>query len=226
MAESDFQRVPLTYAIDALKLYFEDQSDVYVSGDLFIYFEEGNPQAVVAPDVFVVFGVANKPRRTYKVWEEKRRVPDFVLEITSRTTYFHDQGTKRGLYALLGVREYFQYDPTQDYLDPPLQGFRLESGSYGELPVSVLDDGTLSIYSQVLGLDVRVEGDELTFYDPRRGYKLPSYQEAVSDLKQERDTRQAAELLARQEAEARKAAEQRIAELEAQLAALRGGSKS
>jgi Uma2 family endonuclease len=212
MAESDFQRTPLTYAIDALKLYFEDQSDVYVSGDLFIYFEEGNPQAVVAPDVFVVFGVANKPRRTYKVWEEKRRVPDFVLEITSRTTYFHDQGTKRGLYALLGVREYFQYDPTRDYLDPPLQGFRLEGGSYGELPVPVLDDGTLSIYSQVLGLDVRVEGDELTFYDPRRKYKLPSYREAVSGLNEERVARQAAE--------------KQVAELQAQLAVLRRESKS
>ncbi len=67
VAESDFQRVPLTYAIEALQRYFQDQSDVYVSGDLFIYFEEGNPQAVVAPDVFVVFGVEKKPRRTYKL---------------------------------------------------------------------------------------------------------------------------------------------------------------
>jgi hypothetical protein len=57
-----------------------------------------------------------------------------------------------------------------------------------------------------------VEGDELTFYDPRRNYKLPSYREAVSDLNQERVARQAAE--------------KQVAELQAQLAALRGESKS
>jgi Uma2 family endonuclease len=205
MAESDFQRQPLTYAIEALQRYFQDQSDVYVSGDLFIYFEEGNPEAVVAPDVFVVFGVEKKQRRTYKLWEEKRRMPDFVLEITSKTTYYHDQGTKRGLYALLGVHEYFQYDPTRDYLDPPLQGFRLEGGSYESLPLSVLADGTLSTYSQVLGLEVRVEQGELSFYDPIRHYKLPSYGEAVSKLE---------------------TAEHRIADLEAQLAALRGERKA
>ena len=27
---------------------------------MFIYYEEGNPEAVVAPDVFVVFGTANE----------------------------------------------------------------------------------------------------------------------------------------------------------------------
>ncbi len=135
-----------------------------------------------------------------------------MLEITSKTTYFHDQGTKRGLYALLGVREYFQYDPTRDYLDPPLQGSRLRGGSYEELPLVELDDGTLSIYSQVLGLDVHFNEDELSFYDPIRRYKLPSYSEAVSELEEEKLARQTAE--------------KRIAELEAQLAALRGESKA
>lgn len=51
MAESDFQLRPLTYAVEALGIYFQDRPNVYVSGDLFVYYEKGNPEAVVAPDV-------------------------------------------------------------------------------------------------------------------------------------------------------------------------------
>ena len=54
MAESDFQLTPLSYARDALRHHFRDRDDVYVSGNLLIYYEEGNPDAKVAPDVFVV----------------------------------------------------------------------------------------------------------------------------------------------------------------------------
>ena len=37
MAESDFQREPLMYAVEALGAYFQRRADVYVSGNLFIY---------------------------------------------------------------------------------------------------------------------------------------------------------------------------------------------
>ena len=94
MAESDFQRGPLTYAVEALSLYFKDQDDVYVSGNILIYYEEGNPQAVVSPDVFAVQGVSNQKRRVYKVWEENR-TPDFVIEITSKSTRSNDKGEAR-----------------------------------------------------------------------------------------------------------------------------------
>ena len=47
-----------------------------------------------------------------------------VFEITSRGTRLEDLGTKRALYAMLGVREYFLYDPLGEYLQPPLQGYR------------------------------------------------------------------------------------------------------
>lgn len=65
MAETDHQRTPLTYAVDRLRLHFRDRPDVYVSGNLFIYYEEGNPQAVVAPDVFMVMGADGRPTNDY-----------------------------------------------------------------------------------------------------------------------------------------------------------------
>jgi Uma2 family endonuclease len=146
MAESDFQRNYLIYAVEALGVHFQDREDVYVSGNLFIYYEEGNPQAVVAPDVFVVVGAPKHDRSSYRLWQEPR-APDFVLEVTSRSTRSEDQGAKRGIYAFLGVQEYWQYDPTGDYLVPPLQGARLEGRNYQPLRETTLPDGSPTLHS-------------------------------------------------------------------------------
>jgi Uma2 family endonuclease len=216
MAESDFQRKPLTYAVEALGIYFQDRADVYVSGNMFIYYEEGNPASVVAPDVFVVFGTAKRERSSYFVWQEPKG-PDFVLEITSRRTRSQDQGPKRGTYAFLRVPEYFQYDPTADYLRPPLQGLRLVGDHYEALPTRQSPDGTLSVSSAVLGLELRVEGGVLHFYDPTTGQKLLSHREAEQARQAAEQARQESEAQAQAALAALRAAEARIAELEARV---------
>lgn len=209
MAESDFQREYLIYAVEALRDHFRDRDDVYVSGNLFIYYEEGNPKAVVAPDVFVVIGASNHDRPSYKLWNEPKG-PDFVLEITSKSTRGEDQGAKRGIYAYLGVREYWQYDPTGDYLDPPLQGLQLVERNYWPLRAAAPVPGGFSLHSEVLGLDLRLEEGVLRFHDPRTGRKLLSYREAEQ-------ARLATEANAAREMALRQAAEARLAELEARL---------
>jgi Uma2 family endonuclease len=219
IAESDFQREPLIYAVEALRIYFQARQDVYVSGNLFLYYEEGNPQAVVAPDVFVVLGAAKHDRPSYRLWQEPK-APDFVLEITSRSTRSADQGTKRGLYAYLGVREYWQYDPTGDYLVPVLHGLVLLGDHYAALPATTLADGTLSLPSAVLGLDVRLEQGQLRFVDPATGAVLLTHQEAEQARQQVEQARQHAEARVRQERTARQVAEARLAELQARLQAL------
>ena len=204
VAESDFQLGPLIYTIDALRAHFQGREDVYVAGDLFLYYEEGNPRAVVAPDIFVVLGAPNHPRSSYMLWREPK-APDFVLEITSQSTRVQDQGTKRERYALLRVQEYFQYDPTRDYLEPPLQGLRLVGNVYQAIPATTSPEGTLMLRSAVLGLELRLEEGTLRLYDPTTGQKLLSYQETEQ---------------AWREAEERaRAAEARVAELEARLRA-------
>ena len=237
MAESDSQRIPLTYAVDRLRYYFRNHADVYASGNLLIYYEEGNPRARVAPDVFVVFGVRNVERSSYRLWEEGKG-PDFVLEITSRATWREDQRKKRELYRRLGVREYWQYDPTRDYLEPPLQGSELVGGAYERLPEREMADGTLALRSEVLGLELRLAGRRLRFHDPKSGEDLPDLAEtearveqeatarrqeaaarqaAETRIQQEVAARRAAETRVQQEAAARQAAEARLAELEALL---------
>ena len=55
VAESDYQRPYIAYGTEILNIFFANQPQVYVSGNLLIYYDEGNPKARVAPDVFVVF---------------------------------------------------------------------------------------------------------------------------------------------------------------------------
>lgn len=201
MAESDFQLIPLIYAITALRIYFQDHPDVYVAGDMLLYFEQGNPKAVVAPDVFVVVGAPKRRRRSYMLWREPK-APDFILEITSASTAGQDLGIKKGLYAYLGVKEYFQFDPTADYLNPPLQGLRLEDGVYTPILPEPSSNGTLRLLSETLGLHLELHKDEFRFVGPD-GQRLLSAEESEAARKAE--------------AAARKLAEARIAQLEAKL---------
>jgi Uma2 family endonuclease len=207
MAESDLHRQCMVDAIETLEDHFAAEPDVYVSGDLLLYYEEGNWRRSVAPDVFVVWGVAKGHRDIYKLWEEGVP-PAWVLEVTSRTTRREDVRTKRNLYTALGVTEYFLFDPRGDYLRPVLQGYALRNGGYMPIQPEPLPDGAL--VSRTLGLRLHAHGETLRFSDPRTGALLPTRQEA----------RRAAEQ-ARQAAEARAAtAETELARLRAELARL------
>jgi Uma2 family endonuclease len=110
MAETDLHRDEMIELILALTRRYQDVPDVYVSGNLFLYYVQGDPRAVVAPDVFLVRGVPKRKRRIYKLWEEGR-VPSLVIELTSDNTQDEDIDRKKSLYQRLGVEEYFLHDP-------------------------------------------------------------------------------------------------------------------
>ena len=131
--------------------------DAYVGSDMLMYWEEGDIDKRVSPDVFVAFGPDKEPeRRVWKVWEEGVAA-DFVLEVTSRSTQGRDEGFKAELYERLGVTEYWQFDPTEDYLRPNLKGRRLgPDGAYEAVPLE-RRDGALVGWSEVLGLELRPE---------------------------------------------------------------------
>jgi Uma2 family endonuclease len=222
IAESDATRNYLSYCVEALRLYFQSRQRVYVSGNLFVYYEEGNNKLWIAPDVFVIFGVNSRDRRSYKSWQEGGKLPSFVLEITSFSTKKQDEVEKPQLYASLGVEEYFQYDPTSDYLNPQLRGARLLNGVYQPLPLQSRHN-TPFIHSQVLGLDLQLQSPqqplplglvplpkELRFYDPQTGAKLLSRQEVEQAREQAERDRDEAE---RDRDEARQRADQLAAKL-------------
>ena len=232
LAENDWQLRAILGSFASLDLHFRDRPDVYVSGDLFIYYEEGNPRARVAPDVFVVFGVPKRNRPIYKLWEEGV-VPAFVMEVASRGTWREDEGRKARLYERLGVREYWQYDPTGEYLGLNLKGRRLVDGVYEPQPVVEYLDGTVLLRSETLGLDFHVKGEEMCFFDPETGERVfnPLQPDAVAEARikaAEAHYKAAVEATAAAEARFEAAAaraetaEARVAELEALLCEERG----
>ena len=183
MPEGDIQRRNLSYATEALKLWFEKQENVYVSGNLFIRYEQDLAEKRVAPDIFVVFGMSNKDRVSYTIGEDGGKAPDFVLEVISKGTRTKDRKQNPLIYKYLGVKEYFQYDPSSKFLKPSsLHGVRLENGEYIAIASSVLEDGTLSLHSEVLGLDLHLYPSlNFRFFDPISNQMLRSYAEAEHD---------------------------------------------
>jgi len=216
MAETEVHLKDMIDTIEVLWDHFAAQPNVYVCGNLLLYYEEGNPRKHVAPDVLVALDVRKEPPRDYYlVWKEGK-APDFIIEITSKSTKQEDKKKKFGIYRdILRVTEYFLFDPTEDYLDPPLQGFRLVGGEYARIePIA----GRLP--SQVVGLHLERDAQKLRLFDPATGQRLLTRLEG----------REAAERRAEEEhrrATAAEAARQRLAEenerLRREIEALRRG---
>ena len=71
LGETGIQVLVILRLLQILIDRYAERDDVHVIGDIYLYYEEGNPRAVVSPDVMVVFGVPrDPPRRVFKVWEE------------------------------------------------------------------------------------------------------------------------------------------------------------
>jgi Uma2 family endonuclease len=207
MAETETHRDDMMDLIQSLQDYFTLEPLVCVSGNMLMYYEEGNRRKHVSPDVFVVRGIEKKKRDNYLIWEEGK-APDLVIELTSKSTKREDEQKKRVLYRdVLKVAEYFLFDPTEDYLNPPLQGFRLTNGEYSRIEPL---DGRLP--SEVLGLHLERDGEELRLYDPKRQFRLLTRSERASEAEQRAETAEQRAETAKQRAQL---AEQRAEESEA-----------
>jgi len=241
MAETEFHLNNMFELIRELKGYFSVVNDVYVCGNMLMYYVPGNKRKHVSPDVFVVRGIDKRIRENYLVWEEGK-APDLVIELTSTSTKHEDLETKFKLYRdVLKVHEYFLFDPQSAYLTPSMQGYRLLGGHY-----SVIHPVNGRLPSKVLGLHLERSETALRLFDPACGKWLPTEsetlqqaalarQKAEEGLEQETLARQETEeglqqeTLARREAEAglqqetlaRQKAEASLHEAEAELEMLR-----
>ena len=166
--ESDLHRDLMLALIETLKWWFADEPSVYVSGNLLIHYERGNRRIHVAPDVFVVRGVGNYRRENYLLWEE--RPVDVVIELTSKTTMLEDIEEKYNLSIdTLGVKEYFLFDPDEEYRKPSFQGYRKVKDRFR--PIKPIAD---RLPSKFLGLHLERLGNELRLWSPADGSRLPT----------------------------------------------------
>ncbi len=172
MAETDEHLEQMFYLISALKLWFERRSRIYVAGNNLIYYRQGDPRQRISPDVYVVKDVEKRRRRVYKVWEEKKS-PCVVIEVSSKGTRREDLVTKFRLYRdVLGVKEYYIYDPLREYLPGRMKAWELRRGVYVEQPI----EGD-RIKSPSLGLFLVDTGAMLRLVNPRNGEELPTHSE-------------------------------------------------
>ena len=223
MAENTVQCRAIREAMGALEHHYKPGREVGMASDLMLYYREGDPATYVAPDVMVSFGVRMLGLPNYKLWEVGKP-PEFVLEVSSQSSRELDRTKKVELYAGLGVREYFVFDPGDpedvgDGQDGKLSGYRLWGRKYVESGES--SDRGRELESEELGLLLRPEGKLVRFRDPVTGKDLPLHQEETegrieaeerqAEAERERDT----QMHGRREAEKRSAeAEERFAESE------------
>ena len=205
-AETPVHRQLMCELIDILQAYYAADPNVYVSGNMMMYYVEGNADKCVSPDVFVTLGIPRLPEREiYQVWCEGKG-PDIVIELTSPSTARIDQRRKFDLYRdILKVKEYILFDPRDQTLaGTNLCGFRLIDDQYELIP-KVAD----RLASEVLGLQLHASGQQLRLYDLRRAVYLPTPAEVREALRHESAARLAVEARADREAAACLAAEAR-----------------
>ena len=217
LADGRVQQGPLTYSREMIRFHLRDRSDrMAVEGDMFVYYvgqdDNGRPtRNVVAPDVFVVAGVPDRPdRNSYVLWREPQARLQFVLEIASKSTAARDHGEKRAIYASLGVCEYFLYDPPGRRRRARVLGLRLNKG-YEEIETERLPNGAVGVRSGTVGLVAYVNRNgDLRWFDPVAGEDIDNLVETKERLFATENERDAI-------ASRLVAADARIAELEALL---------
>lgn len=184
MADTDLHIRWIIWLRQVLEGHFAQKPEVYISGNIMMYDIEGPLRTAVSPDILVSFGIGQKDRRTYKVWEEGK-APDFVMEFSSKRTYQNDLERKVVHYAAMGIPEYFLYDVDRRYLPSPLMGYQLVEDTY--IKVSPAVDGGLR--SEVLNLNFHLRDNGLGVYDPDAGKWLLTPAEAATERAEQAEMR-------------------------------------
>jgi Uma2 family endonuclease len=144
--ESQRHVVQLQLLMDPLRLYWTDRHDVFVGGNMFVYFslDHVRNQDFRGPDFFVALGVRKRARKSWLVWQEGKG-PDVVIELLSDSTAARDKGEKKLIYQdRLRVPEYCWFDP----FSGEFAGFTLRDGVY--VPIAM--DAQERLFSQQLDL--------------------------------------------------------------------------
>ena len=228
--------------ITSLRDHFRLEDAIYIAGNMLMFYEEGNKLRHLSPDVFFARGIPRRKRDNYLTWREGTG-PDFVIELTSKTTVANDLAKKFILYQdVLKVTEYVLFDPKAEYLNPQLRAFRRVDRVYQ--PIEPDAEGRLP--SLTLGLNLEASGTDLRLHDPSTDAWIPTRAEqaelaegrqrlaeaarrraetskrrAETALSQAETARRYVEERADREESARREAELRASEVETELLRLR-----
>ena len=219
--ESDRHVKQMTLLIESLRMEWIDRKDVFIGGNMFVYFSESQAKKndFRGPDVFVVLDAEEKERRlSWVVWEEGGRTPDVVIELTSASTEADDRGKKMDVCARrMRVSGYYLFDPLSSKLD----GFSLDQDSRSYRPLVPLAGGDLPVSALGLRLGLRPgsylgEGGPWLRWLSTDGRVIPTNEERAAEAQRKTAEAQRETVEAQREAaEAHQAAERLEARLRA-----------
>jgi Uma2 family endonuclease len=152
--EGDPHRKAKMSALETLDGFFQRAGRrIYLSSEIGVYYPG---ERRFAPDLLAVLDVEPHDRMTWVVDVEGKGL-DFVLEVHVAGSWAKDHVANVERFARLGIHEYFVFDRKQLHL----QGYRLlpRTRTYQRL---LPQAGFFA--SEVLGLDLTVEGTKLRFF--------------------------------------------------------------
>ena len=164
-----------------LEWLWRDRTDFYAAGNLTIYYSlsKRKSEDFRGPDFFVVLDTERKTRKSWVVWEEDGKYPNFILEILSESTANTDKELKKKLYQnTFRTPDYFWFDPyTSEFA-----GFHLVDGKYQ--PLEANNQGHL--WSQQLDLYLGIHQGLLRFFTSS-GQLVPTPEEEAESERQQKE---------------------------------------
>lgn len=197
--EDGFLRNPVIEDIGSiLRLRFKPSADsTLIAGRSYILYDANNPAERIAPDYYVVFGVDVQTiikQNGYRLWQW-RKPPDFVLQVATESSAIDDLTTKRDIYAQIGAREYWRFDPTDGKLyGQPLTGERLANGKYEPYPIHTNAAGDIWARSETLELDFYKRRNRFWVKDSETGEWLNFLEAEIAAHKAEKAAHEATKL--------------------------------
>ena len=180
MGETSVHADLIHYLREVLKWLFHDQ--VCAIYDNLNFYQTANPKEYpLAPDIAVIKGVEHRSVRSWRVGKTGP-APQVVFEIASEETWQKDLQEKPLKYGLMGVREYFAYDPNEHPLSREttrrLCGWQRDKGRGEMRAIPVRADGCL--WSQHLESVLVPDGAYLRLYD-NAGHRCLTQAEALAE---------------------------------------------
>ena len=203
MGETSVHADLVHYLREVLKWLFHGQACA-IYGNLNFYQTANSKEYPLAPDIAVIKGVEHRPVRSWRVGKTGP-APQVVFEIASEETWQKDLQEKPLKYGLMGVREYFAYDPNEHPLNREtmrrLFGWQRDKGR-GEMRAMPLPlDGRL--WSRYLESFLVPDGEFLRLYDTAGQLRLTKAESEARRADEESEARQTE--ARRADAEARRA---------------------
>lgn len=180
--------VQILLLLSCLEWWWQDRNNFFAAGNLSIFYNtrQLRTKDFRGPDFFVVLNTERKERKSWVVWEEDGKYPNFILEILSDSTASNDRGLKKQLYQnTFRTPEYFWFDPyTLEFA-----GFHLSKSVYE--PISPNQQGWL--WSQQLELYLGIYNEQLRFFTPEAELVPTPQEEATKQVQVAQVAQQRAE---------------------------------